>query len=92
MHTCATLLTLRLGRGAGSVFVQIPIVLKDPSKVLSILGTALPASSNFFINYTCTQAFLIIPFRWASAHLEKRQVSQTRVYLYQVKEKPWPSV
>lgn len=49
----------------GSVFAQIPVVLKDPTKILEILGTALPASSNFFINYTCTQAFLITPFRCA---------------------------
>ena len=35
--------------GAGSVFGQIRVALNDPTRIPSVAGAALPASSNFFV-------------------------------------------
>lgn len=40
----------------GSAFSQLGIVINNPSVIPRIIGTALPASSNFFINYVIIQA------------------------------------
>lgn len=38
------------GMFAGSVLQQLESIVKKPSSLLSVIGKALPASSNFFIN------------------------------------------
>ena len=50
-------MTLRLGSlssqsiacYAGSIFGQIRVALNDPTRIPSVAGAALPASSNFFV-------------------------------------------
>jgi hypothetical protein len=39
----------------GSAFSQLGIVLNNPSIIPNVIGTALPASSNFFISYVIIQ-------------------------------------
>ena len=38
-------------------------VVNDPGSIPRLIGTALPTSSNFFINYMVLQGFTMIPFR-----------------------------
>lgn len=42
----------------GSAFSQLGIVINNPSVIPSVIGGALPASSNFFINYILIQVNL----------------------------------
>jgi hypothetical protein len=53
----------------GSIFSQFRVALQDPGKIASIIGTALPTSSNFFINYIIVQALAIQPFRFMFPHM-----------------------
>ena len=39
----------------GSAFSQLGIIINNPAAITRIIGTALPASSNFFINYVIIQ-------------------------------------
>ena len=45
----------------GSAFSQLGALIDNPASLPNLLGTALPASSNFFINY------IIIQARWPRA-------------------------
>ena len=45
----------------GSAFSQLGIIVNNPSTIPKIIGTALPASSNFFINYVIIQVSLRLP-------------------------------
>ena len=38
------------GMFAGSALSQLENIIQKPSSLLSVVGTALPASSNFFVN------------------------------------------
>ncbi len=38
------------GMFAGSAFSQLGVIIAKPGSIPSVIGTALPASSNFFIN------------------------------------------
>ena len=38
------------GMFAGSAFSQLGVIINKPGSIPSVVGTALPASSNFFIN------------------------------------------
>ena len=40
----------------GSAFSQLGALIDNPASLPNLLGTALPASSNFFINYIIIQA------------------------------------
>ncbi len=42
----------------GSAFSQLGIIVNNPGSIPKIIGTALPASSNFFINYVIIQVSL----------------------------------
>ncbi len=42
----------------GSAFSQLGIIVNSPGAIPRIIGTALPASSNFFINYVIIQVSL----------------------------------
>ena len=42
----------------GSAFSQLGIIINNPAAITRIIGTALPASSNFFINYVIIQVAL----------------------------------
>ncbi len=39
----------------GSAFSQLGALIDNPASLPSLIGTALPASSNFFINYIIIQ-------------------------------------
>ncbi len=39
------------------------------ASIPSLVGTALPSSSNFFINYVITQGIAMIPFRIMFPHI-----------------------
>ena len=39
------------------------------ASIPSLVGTALPSSSNFFINYVITQGVAMIPFRIMFPHI-----------------------
>ena len=39
------------------------------ASIPSLVGTALPSSSNFFINYIITQGIAMIPFRIMFPHI-----------------------
>ena len=45
----------------GSAFSQLGIIVNNPNALPRIIGTALPASSNFFINYVIIQVSLALP-------------------------------
>ena len=47
----------------GSAFSQLGIIVNNPNALPSIIGTALPASSNFFINYVIIQVGPPLPCR-----------------------------
>lgn len=53
----------------GSIFSQLDNVINDPGSIPRLIGTALPASSNFFINYLVLQSFAMIPFRQMFQHV-----------------------
>ena len=40
----------------GSAFSQLGALIDNPASLPTLIGTALPASSNFFINYIIIQA------------------------------------
>jgi hypothetical protein len=46
---------------AGSVANAIASIIDDPSSILSLLGSALPAVSIFFMNYALNAVFIGIP-------------------------------
>ncbi|KAL0050236.1 hypothetical protein WJX82_006955 [Trebouxia sp. C0006] len=53
----------------GAIFSQLAQSIKDPASIPSLVGTALPSSSNFFINYVITQGVAMIPFRIMFPHI-----------------------
>ncbi|KAL3131896.1 hypothetical protein ABBQ38_007601 [Trebouxia sp. C0009 RCD-2024] len=53
----------------GAIFSQLKASITDPVGIPSFLGTALPSSSNFFINYVITQGVAMIPFRLMFPHI-----------------------
>ena len=53
---------------AGSLTEQLQTVIEDPGKITDVLGTSLPTSSNFFINYVALRAFGLVPFRLVLVH------------------------
>ena len=46
------------GMFAGSAFSQLGVIINKPGSIPSVIGTALPASSNFFINTLILKACL----------------------------------
>jgi len=52
---------------AGSIFGQIRVALNDPTRIPSVLGAALPASSNFFVSCFCTLVQVLLPLQVARA-------------------------
>ena len=40
----------------GSIVAELPTYIKDPSIIWSTLGSTIPASSNFFVNYVAVRA------------------------------------
>ena len=39
----------------GSIVAELPTYIKDPSTIWSTLGSTIPASSNFFVNYVAVR-------------------------------------
>lgn len=53
---------------AGSISEEIKNLINNPGTIGSTLGTSLPKSSNFFINYLALRAFGLVPFRLILVH------------------------
>ncbi|KAK9819243.1 hypothetical protein WJX81_003710 [Elliptochloris bilobata] len=53
----------------GSAFSQLGALIDNPASLPSLIGTALPASSNFFINYIIIQGLAMVPFRLMYPHI-----------------------
>jgi hypothetical protein len=45
---------------SGSALLTVPAAIKNPGVLYKIVGSAMPASSNFFIAYLQTQALLMV--------------------------------
>lgn len=52
----------------GTVFGGLRSAVDDPSRIIDILGTAIPAASNFFINYVILRALTMTFFRLFYPH------------------------
>lgn len=53
---------------AGSISEEVKNLINNPGNIGSTLGTSLPKSSNFFINYLALRAFGLVPFRLILVH------------------------
>jgi hypothetical protein len=53
---------------AGSIIEEVKEWISSPGNIGSTLGTSLPRSSNFFINYLALRAFGLVPFRLILVH------------------------
>jgi hypothetical protein len=53
---------------AGSISEEVKNLINNPGTIGSTLGTSLPKSSNFFINYLALRAFGLVPFRLVLVH------------------------
>lgn len=51
----------------GSAFSQLGALIDNPASLPNLLGSALPASSNFFINYIIIQARMAA--RWSTSYI-----------------------
>ncbi|KAL4421157.1 hypothetical protein ABPG77_000792 [Micractinium sp. CCAP 211/92] len=56
------------GMLGGSVVYGLRQVIEDPSQFFTILGQAVPASSNFFINFLSFKGIAMAPFRLFFPH------------------------
>jgi hypothetical protein len=52
----------------GTVLAELRTFLENPSHIWSALGSAIPAASNFFINYVCYRALVMSAFRLFYPH------------------------
>jgi hypothetical protein len=52
----------------GSVLAELPTFIQNPSQIWSALSSAIPASSNFFINYVSYRALVMAWFRLFYPH------------------------
>jgi hypothetical protein len=52
----------------GTVINGLREAINDPGKIVDILGRAIPASSNFFVNYVILRAFTMTMFRLFFPH------------------------
>lgn len=52
----------------GSILSELPTYLNDPQEIWGILSAAIPASSNFFINYVSYRALVMAWFRLFYPH------------------------
>ena len=53
---------------AGSISQEVKHLINNPGDAGTTLGTSLPRSSNFFINYLALRAFGLVPFRLILVH------------------------
>lgn len=53
----------------GSVIAELPTYIDDPTRIWSALSAAIPASSNFFINYVAYRALVMAWFRLWYPHM-----------------------
>ena len=53
----------------GSVIAELPTYIQQPSKIWNALSAAIPASSNFFINYVAYRALVMAWFRLFYPHM-----------------------
>ncbi|GIL51096.1 hypothetical protein Vafri_7150 [Volvox africanus] len=60
-----------LGGVVGSTIIQgiNSAIEKGPSEIFSLVGTYVPTSSNFFINYTMFRVFVSVPLRMLWPHI-----------------------
>ena len=67
---------------AGSISQEVKHLINNPGGVGTTLGTSLPRSSNFFINYLALRAFGLVPFRLILVH--------GGIWRWLFKCAPWP--
>ena len=53
---------------SGSIVNLVQRLIKSPGDIGIVLGSSLPESSNFFINYLALRAFGLVPFRLILVH------------------------
>lgn len=53
----------------GSVIAELPTYIQNPSSIWDALSAAIPASSNFFINYVSYRALVMAWFRLVYPHM-----------------------
>jgi hypothetical protein len=53
----------------GSLIADLPTYIQHPSRIWNALSAAIPASSNFFINYVAYRAFVMAWFRLWYPHM-----------------------
>jgi hypothetical protein len=69
MTTCRDVFNVFLGAMlGGSVLAELPTFIQNPSQIWSALSSAIPASSNFFINYVSYRALVMAWFRLFYPH------------------------
>lgn len=68
----------------GSVIAELPTYIQRPSKIWNALSAAIPASSNFFINYVAYRALVMAWFRLWYPHM-----GTTVSFLKWIKVLPW---
>lgn len=56
------------GMIGGSITQQLNQFINNPQGITTQLGTAMPSSSNFFINYLALRSFGLVPFRLILPH------------------------
>lgn len=52
----------------GSILAELPTYIKHPEEIWAALSSAIPASSNFFINYVSYRALVMAWFRLFYPH------------------------
>jgi len=69
MDACRDVFNVFLGAMlGGSVLAELPTFIQNPSQIWSALSSAIPASSNFFINYVSYRALVMAWFRLFYPH------------------------
>ena len=68
----------------GSVIADLPTYIQHPSKIWNALSAAIPASSNFFINYVAYRALVMAWFRLGYPHM-----GTTVSFLKWIRILPW---
>lgn len=56
------------GMLGGTILSKISAIVQGSEGIVEILGTAVPASSNFFISYIVLRAFFLVPYQLMLPH------------------------
>ncbi len=64
----------------GTILSQLEWAIKNPGAIFQLLGTALPASSNYFANTVVARALAFAPLRMLLPHCVSRAPQHAFVY------------